>query len=919
MSLLWIALPVGGVCLVWSICAALVRQPVGDGSRFASSALAMSHGLGWLIGATAAVELVRLSAGDLDPSTLIGIPSAAGGVGRTAHEATRAWLILGALGTLPLLLGSLGAVLLPRRRHQIGRFSDSEPPRMIAAGALALCGLGLGLAYLANPGAVASVLPPEVASGVTLGCLVLALWVMAQVSPASASAKGPAPRTAARPSSLGSPDPLALLLSAELVGEQPLYDFPAGQESESQDESLDRLWAAVSVGGGAPEGLAETIEAIAGDESILVPDLPGLAEGRFLAAALTHAALAGRRSLVITENPVALRDQVLGALRKLGEWPPGAICASPTELGALASSSRLPAMLLLDPAAASNLGLPYLAGPGKAFADALSLVVLSRPDRLAAIPSAHLHFTMARLALHPRAGGLARAALVTAQGTMGILVGIQAMLGEHTRRIPLSLRSRDRVRLFAGRTEGGSSRAAIVQSVREALVVLRAGGVSVSVEDSAELLNAEDLGPDQRRVDLDSPGTLRADVCLCVVGLRELAPLYRVAKRREPTGTAHGQLIVEWFAPSPLANFLTTPGRLAELGRLRGLPAPMPLSGTSNKYLTRLHLTAALHEGTPWETALRQAFRTGAVSSLIAREDALRGGRRARLNKQNGRVERSWMLHPAAGLGRPDTARETVTSVDLRVVDGAEGSELMRVDKITAATHFYPYRVLSIAGRRYHVPPGGGLDASDGTVTVWPVGEEREPTMPGVGFALQLRDWIGDYDRLDERGVSLVRRRASVRVTERIGSAIETQSGRRFSFEPVEATYNTELLIVQMEHLAGHGGDQLRALPLVAALLDEALLLHFAVSDDTLRVEALPEGFAADGGGSRSPSLAVIDRHIGGIGMADALTPHLLGSMFKWGRSALHSCPCMDGCERCTPLSVLGLQAKQGAIQMMGS
>jgi hypothetical protein len=156
-------------------------------------------------------------------------------------------------------------------------------------------------------------------------------------------------------------------------------------------------------------------------------------------------------------------------------------------------------------------------------------------------------------------------------------------------------------------------------------------------------------------------------------------------------------------------------------------------------------------------------------------------------------------------------------------------------------------------------------------------------------------------------------------VTERIGSAIETQSGRRFSFEPVEATYNTELLIVQLQHLRGRRPGQLKGLSLVAALLDEALLLHFRVEDDKLKVEALPQGFAADKGGSDSPSLAFIDRHIGGIGMADVLTPHLLGSIFKWSRSALHSCPCMDGCDLCTPASVLKLQAKQDAIQMMGT
>ena len=919
MSLLWIGLPLGALLVIWAGCALLASEPQEGGSRFATAALALVPGLLALAALTGAVELVRLAAGNLDPSSLVGIAPAGVGGTRSASDATSAWLRLGGFLTLPFLLGCLVGTFRSALRERGGRFGGGGLTQGLAATALGLAGLGLGMAFLANPGAVATVLPPELAAATTLAALALALRMTAQWMPLKALADAPDSQPTTQAARTHWPDPVALLSGAQLVGTGPEYEFPAARAARSQGSALDRLWAAAGGQGVAPDGLAEALEAVKSDESVLVPDLPGAAEEQFLAAALTYALLAGSRSLVVTDRPRRLRERIMGALVALGEWPPGAICASPAQLGDLASASRLPAMLLLEPAAASNLGIPYLSAAGKEFADALSLVVLSRPDRLGAVPSAHLHFTMARLALHPRAGGLPRAALVTAHGTSGALVGIQAMLGEHTRRVPLSLQARDRVRLFAGRTEGGTSREAIVQSVREAVRVLSAEGVGVSIEDSADLLNAEDLGPDQRRVELDPPGTLSADVCLSVVGVGEVAPLYRVARHREPSGTPHGQVVVEWVAPSPMANFLMAQGRLAELSRVRALPAPMPLSGSSNVYLQRLHLTAALHEGIPWETALRSAFRNRSVSSLIEREEALRGGRRARLDTKKGTVERSWMLHPAAGLGRPDTSRETVTSAAVRVVDGAEGSELLRVDKITAATHFYPYRVFGLRGRRFHVPAGGGLDASVGTVTVWPVGEEREPTVPGIGFALQLKDWVGDYDRLDERGLSLGRRRAVVRVTERIGSAIENQSGRRFSFEPVESNYNTELLVVALEHLQGRSSKELKGLALVAALLDEALLLHLRVEDDKLKVEPLPQGFAADQGGSTAPSLAFIDRHIGGLGMAEVLTPHLLGSIFKWSRSALHSCPCMDGCELCTPASVLKLQAKQEAIQMMGS
>ena len=919
MSFLWIGLPVGFLALVWGLCALLAPEPEEGASRFASSALTMLPGVFALLLVLGALELVRFAAGNHDPSVLVGIdPSGLGG-GRTASDALDAWLRLSGVLALPFLLGCLVGAFLPRLRERGGRFGGGGLTQGITASLVGLSGLALVLAFLANPGAVATVLPPELVAAVSLGALALAVRMTAEWMPVPETTARVEAQEPQDESARTYPDPIPLLVAAELIGREAEQEFPAARAAKSQGGALDRLWLAVGGKGVAPDGLAEALEAIGSDESVLIPDLPGTAEDRFLAAALIHALLAGRRSFVVTDRPDALRGRIMEGLSALGEWPPGAICASPAQLGDLSSASRLPAMLLLEPAAASNLGIPYLASAGKGFADALSLVVLSRPDRLAAVPSAHLHFTMSRLALHPRAGGLPRATLVTALGTSGVLVGVQTMLGEHTRRVPLSLQARDRVRLFAGRTEGGTSREAIVIAVREAVRVLSNAGITVSIEDSADLLNAEDLGPDQRRVVLDPPGTLAADVCLSVVGVGEVAPLYRVARHREPSGNAHGQVVVEWVASSPMANFLMARGRLAELSRLKALPAPMPLSGSSNRYLQQLHLTAALHEGIPWETALRDAFRNKSVSSLIERKQAQRGGRRARLNTRRGIVERSWMLHPAAGLGRPDTSRETVTSAGVRVVDGAEGSELMRVDQTTAATHFYPYRVFGLRGRRFHVPAGGGLDATVGTVTVWPVGEEREPTVPGIGFSLQLRDWIGEYDRLDERGLSLGRRRAGVRVTERIGSAIENQSGRRFSFEPVESNYNTELLIVTLEHLAGRQQGPLHGLSVVAALLDEALLLHLRVQDDKLKVEPLPRGFAADQGGSTAPSLAFIDRHIGGLGMSEVLSPHLLGAVFKWSRSSLHSCPCMDGCEVCTPASVLQLQAKQEAIQMMGS
>ena len=905
------------VPFTWVVCAALIGMPkTAEGGRFAAGAMVQSRGIALLLLGLVLSELTRLGASGADPATLLGVEAASPGAGRSAGLALGAWVLLSGAAAPLYVLGGLAGLLGARLRRQDIVWAGGVT-RTVLAPLLVLSALALAGSYATNPGAVASALTPELTLVACLTLLGLALRVSVRWLPVVRGRRHLAQGEALVASSRG-PDPIDILQHAGLAESTPLYSSPAAHSQGGQPGVLDRLWRAAGGEGAAPDGLGEALDAIAADEAVLIPDLPGLVEERLLVATLSWAALSGRRALVVTDQADRLKAVVNTCLARLGEHPSGEICASVAELTSAEAEERLPALILMDGAGVSDAVLPYLAGPGVDFSAALGLVVVASPDRLSSIEAAHLHFTLARLRLHSRGGGRTRAALITATGSAEMLVAAQELLGTHCRRVPLSLKARAEVRVFRGRVHGGASRAAVVQAVRDSYALMVEGGMDVSVEDSTELLAAEELGPDQRHVALDPPGTLRAEVVLVVAGLSEIGPLHRLAGRREPGPEGRGQVIVVWVLPGPLSEFLLAPGRVANLHRVRGLPSPLPLSGASNPHLRRLHLTAALHEGEAWESNLRASFGDDAVTELLRDNHAQRVGRRSALPQGEGRVVRSWLLKPAPGRGRPDTARETVTPAALRLVDSARGMELFATDLITAPTRFYPYRVFGLAGRRYHVPPGGGIDRKAGALSVQPVGDDREPTVPGIGFVLQLESWSGGWDQLDEPGLSLLRRKANVRVTERVGSAQEYPSGRTFSFEPVESTFRTEVLLVELKHLEGKRPAELGGLKLVADLVTRALLLELRIEDDLLRAEPLVEGFAAEQGGSSVASLAFIDRHVGGLGIADLLTPHLLASSLRWARSALQACPCLDGCPSCSPPWSIELRVKQSALRMMG-
>jgi hypothetical protein len=906
---LGLLLPAAG----WLIAAALVQT---EGSRFATATEGLTWGLALAVAALVAVR-VWCIAGGASPADVVGVtlssPPASGDV-------LRAW---GRLLVIPGAAVALGAIVwAPAASSKaIPRVPTSDGADLAGAVAALLLSAVCTLLLVADPEAWAVSLPLDLAASVPALGLIIAASMFAKGHPKEEVASVPEPKpksvTAFRgaPKPSVSPDPVPVLRAAGLISSTPHHTWEPTSRSASVDPGAQRLWSAVGAAGRPPGALAKVLQLLAKGEFAGVPDVPGYVERHLLAAVVLGVLIeqAGR-VFVITREPEAVRRAVAAGIESLGQLPPGALAAGPAELADLETAGRLPAAILFTASDANARGVAYLAGAGSEFARQLSALVISRPDLLHPVPATHFYFTMARLQLQWR-DDRRPAALVTAHGTGPILAGVEKALGTSFERVPLRLNLTDRVTIYRGLVPGEHRRESLLAAIRDAIARLSAAGVDASVEDAADFMSAGDLGEDQTRVALDEPGTLRGDVTLIVAAEEELAPIFRMAAHRPPRGTDWGQVIVWWVMPSPIANFLLEGDRMHQQFMGGMLPAPAPLFARDNQYLLDLHLRAALHEGTPEEEKLRRAFGADEVSTLLEREKAVRGGRHAELELATGSVRRSHLLAPARGQGRPDTSRRTITKAEVRVVDGAVGTVLDRVDQLTAATHYYPYRVFAISGRRYQVRSGGGADSASRTITVDPVGNDTEPTRPSLGFAFKLKEWSSRRDSRKEDGFELEAAKAWVLVSEKVDRAMGLHGDSEVGFDRLSTSYSTYMKVVWFRHLGPLDGPLAAGLTHLARLLDDILVLHLRCRDENIEVEAAPRGF----GGVDSPGLLVVDRHVGGAGVADALTLDVLVRALRWAQAVMKSCPCDRGCARCSPREVEMLGAKNEAIELLGN
>lgn len=817
-----------------------------------------------------------------------------------SDQVLQAWgrlvLLISAISLVP----AIGAALVGGKGQSgmvLGASSLAETVGAVLAVAMSV---SISVLVIAQPKAWAVALPLDLASAAPLLGVAVAFALLA--SPAEATPGSDVQPIAVDVAPFGS-DPLPILRSARALGRE-RQRWPAITGSGEDAE----LWTSAGGVGPPPVALDAVFEAITSGKSARIPDVPGETEEVLLAALILESALVqGRRVLVVFRDPPALKKRIDRAIELMGSGEPARVVATRRELSDALAAHRLPAVIIADVASLSDAVIPLLSRSAREFILECNLVVVSRPDRLDPVRASHLHFACARLSLLAAQAGLRRRFIVTAMSAPEVSRSIDALLGIKSVAIHLALRARNEVVLFDGLTEGGTGAAAISASVRRAHEALVSANINVSVEDAAALLNSDDLAVGGSAARLDEPATLRGSVCLVIASEDQLTSIYRVAQNR----MAHlgkRQVIVVWWLPSPLTSFLTEGNRLGAQLEDGTLPSPAPVFSTTNGYVQELHLRRAVQEGEPDEDALRRLFAEGAIAKLLASGDAKVRGERTTADVEGGVLRRSRIIVAAKSAEHGLSAGMTVTRAVAKIVDGQSGDVIEQVDRLTAQTHYYPYKVFSYRGRRYEVPSDGGSRGRD-EIVVRSADANKEPTTPLIEFEVSKLRTVGGEDRRAQGAFVIRTRTDEIEVTETLRGAISGNA--TIEFPPVTARYRTQLRVVFFEHLAGH--DPGPGLDHIARVLDDVLLTHLRVRDEYLEVEAF-NGY----GGENVPALVFIDRRVGGVGVADALGLEAVFSMLKWTQALMKSCPCMHGCERCTPSEVLHHKAKQSAIQLLG-
>jgi ATP-dependent helicase YprA (DUF1998 family) len=101
----------------------------------------------------------------------------------------------------------------------------------------------------------------------------------------------------------------------------------------------------------------------------------------------------------------------------------------------------------------------------------------------------------------------------------------------------------------------------------------------------------------------------------------------------------------------------------------------------------------------------------------------------------------------------------------------------------------------------------------------------------------------------------------------------------------------------------------------LARSADGVLLAHLLASDEDIEVIPMGAGLYPEA----PAGIVVVDRHLQGMGVAEALDLGLVEEMLKWVRALLANCRCAQGCPECTPQDVLDSGPdKSGVLGLLG-
>lgn len=797
------------------------------------------------------------------------------------------------------------------------RVGSAMPLGLLAAIVTLVAGLIAGIAFVSSALAwTAGGLPLDLAAFAPIAAAALAIRFLARAAPDKVADDAPAPTStasAAPKPPKGPVDVDPLLRKSGLLAEKPVFEL-AGRSATGapKGDTLDRLWLAAGGVAGTPAPLRTALETLGpGGACHLVGDLALETEDAILHTALLQAlTVAGERVLVIGSDPARRRDALRRILEAQRIWPAGALVAGGAELERSLHEGLVPAIAFLDLDALSGHARLLSSGRGRTFADGLGLVVLSRPDALVPLEATHLQFSMKRLGLLWWGTDRAPAVLATGGSTPSARRYVEDLAGRPVRLLPAGLESTATIRVQ--RTLAPAGRAQERDAVRKLLQSFENSPASIVVEDPNAHLSAPDVDVPKVSAKLSRQPSLQGDLALSLLDDGWIATLFREARSVLPRPTAPRQTSLWWVPVTPLSRFLLLPNVLQSLDQSGELPTPRPIAGRRNRWLAAAHLEAALAEGAHDESALRAAFGDDAVNERLKLEPPLvAAGHRARIDPKTQAIVRSAVWQPPPGHRWVDPHRSTVTRDVIEIVDGRSGAVLETVDRRLAPTRFYPLRVFGHGSGRYQVPPDAWTTPPKKQLAVRQADERAGWTAPQLDLEARC-------DRLPEEPVVVAKNDVSLAVTSAPVEVRETVRGARtldasgsdLSFPPVTSSYPSRATVAFLAFSRSP-----KALFHLARVVDALLPAHVRAAQEDVEVIAV-ESF----GGLARPALVFVDRHLGGMGVAEVLDADALHDLLRWARGVLFHCPCMDGCANCTPPEVLAAGAdKQGVLAMLGA
>jgi hypothetical protein len=680
-------------------------------------------------------------------------------------------------------------------------------------------------------------------------------------------------------------------------------------EGEADHAVVQAVWEAAGGGDAPPEALEELLtDGATPGQGRLIGDLPEPTASLVETAALVlFARELGVRVLVVGPEPQRRRDDMVAALDRLGSWPIGRLAAGTAETRESLSRREVPAVVFLTIEELSADGLGLLRddlGGGRTLADTLGQVVLPRVDRGTPLQVTHRLFTLRRLFLALDAARARPAVLAFGFSGRGTRALVQrAFPGTDVREVPLRARSTAAVSVWLA--DWRFQQASGEPWARRAAGPVVAAGHAVRVTDPTGTFDADDVSIWAGDVRLDRDIDLGGSASIGILDDLWLLAAVRSLPHRVATQEPGRHHALWGLVDTPVTRFLLSKGnvhRLLERGRLQ---PPRPLFGHANRAIGRAHLRAALRDGDHASHALRVVFGNSLVDEIVGQQDADRW--EVRLDA-HGTPIRSAIV-PRARADAGDPIRDTVTDRTLAVVDAQSGKVLRHVDALTAPTRFYPKRVFAHRGTRYEVPMHG-LDARRSRLEVAPVPPDRPLTSPRLVTGISPREMVEAPQKISHRNLSWRLATFDLLVQERITGV---RRGRDASVDYPEVTsrYRTRGRAVFFDRRASTA-----ALNHLARSVDGVLRALLLVEVDDVDVVAVPPGWVE----GWPAGIVAVDRHVQGMGVAEALDEHVIREGLELVYAILHQCDCANGCAKCTPREVLedGKPDKGGVLALLG-